>query len=75
MRAKGFCILDVFYEGLSRTIMQLLIKKDKQICQLFLFLQVLLIKTLVPDADPDPLEMLNSDPDPDSRNPDPQFWC
>ncbi len=41
----------------------------KKFCCVF-FLQFLEIKTLDPDPYPDSSEM----PDPDSLNPDPQFW-
>ncbi len=62
--------MDVFYGGLEKKIAIFDHKKIFKNIQLYIFLQFLVIKTLIPD--PDSLEML--DPETDSLNPDLQLW-
>jgi hypothetical protein len=56
--------LDVLYIGLGISKLQFFIKKDIKKFQLFFLLQFLVMKTLDPDQDPDSLEMLDPNPDP-----------
>ncbi len=73
MRAEGFfCSLDVPYGGLGISKLQFFILKKYIKNFRCIFFKFLVIKTQ--DPEPDLLEMIDLDPDPDSMNPDIQHW-